>query len=500
MRSDISYWLDSAPGASYLSLDGTETVDVAVIGGGIAGLCTAWDLTVAGLRVAVLDAGRVAAGVTGNTTAKLTAQHGLIYAHLADTEGPEAAHLYARSQLDAMAHVAKVVTDLGIDCELEAATAYSYRVGHEHVDDLRAEAAAAQEAGVPAAFVTETGLPFEVAGAVRVLDQAQFHPRRFLLALAAAITGHGGRIFENSRVLDVDDDEPCRVRTADGQVIAGNVVVATGYPVFDKAKLFTRLTPYRELVLAAPIPADTDPDGMYITSEDRVRSVRTAPYDDEQRLLIVTGESFTPGQGAVAERYDRLAAWAREHFGVGEFRYAWAAQDNGTPDRIPFVGKASFGDGHVHVATGFGGWGMTNGVMSGRLLSGLLTGDAPPWADLYDPHRFHLRETLPIAKAQAKVAKHFVGDRVDPPGEDTTPETLAAGQAAVMRIDGQACAVYRDDDGSLSTVSATCTHLGCLVAFNDAERTWECPCHGSRFAPDGSVLQGPANAPLGERG
>ncbi|MEV0647390.1 FAD-dependent oxidoreductase [Phytomonospora sp. NPDC050363] len=498
-RDELSYWLQSAPGSPYPALEGPEAVDVAVIGGGIAGLSTAWELIKAGRRVAVLDAGRVAAGVTGNTTAKVTAQHGSIFAHLTDSAGREAARLYGRSQLDAMAHLAAIVAELGVDCELEQKTAYSYSTREDQVGDLQAEAAAARDAGLPAAFVTETGLPFDVAGAVRVTGQAQFHPRRFLIALAEGIAERGGLIFEDSRVLDIEGGGPYRLRSANGEVTAADVVVTTGYPVFDKAKLFTRLTPRRELVLAAPIPAESDPDGMYVTSEDHMRSVRTAPYGDGRRLLIITGESFKPGEGDVAARFERLATWAGVHFGATGFRYRWAAQDNDTPDRLPFVGKASFGTGRVYVATGFGGWGMTNGVMSARLLTGLLTEDPRPWTDLYDPHRFHLREAVPILKAQTQVAKHFIGDRVDPPGEETAVGELACGKGTVLRVDGTPTAVYRDDDGSLHAVSAICTHLGCTVAFNDAERTWECPCHGSRFATDGTVLQGPANEPLDRR-
>ena len=495
-----SYWMDSVAAPSYPPLAGDTEVDVAVVGGGIAGLCTAWELVQTGRSVAVLEADRVAAGVTGYTTAKLTALHTLIYAEIASSAGAESAGLYARSQLDAIEHVRRTAAELGIDCEFERRAAFTYAESSDQVADVRAEAEAAAAAGLPASFVTDTGLPFPVAGAVRVEDQAQFHPRRYLLPVAAAIAARGGTIYERTRVVGLDEGTPCRLTTETGAAVsAGDVVVATHYPVFDRALLFTRLVPHRELVVAGPIPGDRDPDGMYVTPQDRTRSVRTAPYRDGQRLLIVTGESFAPGAGEVTDRYERLAAWTRQRFGVDEIAYRWAAQDNHTTDRIPYVGRLHFGAEHAYVATGFGGWGMSNGVMSGRLLAALITGEPLPWTDLYDPRRLRpFRKVGPLLKAQASVGAHFVADRLRPSHVDGVEE-IKPGSAAVVRAGGERCAVYRDEDGTLHAVSATCTHLGCIVAFNDAERTWECPCHGSRFAVDGSVLHGPAKKPLEPR-
>jgi Rieske Fe-S protein len=224
--------------------------------------------------------------------------------------------------------------------------------------------------------------------------------------------------------------------------------------------------------------------------------VRTAPYREGERLLIVTGEHFTPGTGAVTERYERLTGWLRERFpSAGEVAYRWAAQDTTSTDRVPFVGPLHVGARHVHVATGFGGWGMSTGVMAGHLLARSIAGERLPWADLYDPRRLNLRrEASSMAKLQTKVAGHFIGDRLHRSGSSVAD--LAPGTGAVVKVDGDRCAVYRDDDGSLHALSARCTHLGCLVGFNDAERAWECPCHGSRFAVDGTVIQGPANRPL----
>jgi Rieske Fe-S protein len=235
---------------------------------------------------------------------------------------------------------------------------------------------------------------------------------------------------------------------------------------------------------------------MYLTREQNTRSVRTTPDGEGGRLVIVTGEHFEPGAGEVTERYERLAAWARQHFGVRDFSYSWAAQDNATSDGLPYVGRLHPGAKHTWVATGFAGWGMSNGIMAGRLIASGIAGQELPWAEIYDPRRLHpLREAGPLLKTSAKVASHFIGDRLRRSPVET-PDELAADTAAVMRLGGEKCAVYRDAEGALHAVSATCTHLGCIVAFNEAEKTWECPCHGSRFGIDGEVLQGPATHPL----
>ncbi|MGW7051533.1 FAD-dependent oxidoreductase [Streptomyces sp. NPDC054887] len=501
---DESYWMATTPGTRYPPPDGDLTADVAVVGGGIAGLCTAWELVRAGLDVVLLEADRIAAGVSGYTTAKLTALHGLAYARLEARHGPEGAALYALSQQDAVDRTAALCDELGIDADLERTTACTYLEDPGRTEELRDEAGAARRAGLDASFVTGTELQFPVAGAVRAERQAQFHPRRFLLALAERFTAAGGRVHERTRVTGLHDGVRCRLSTEGGVTVsARDAVIATHYPLFDHTLLFTRLKPWRELVIAVPVASGNAPKGMYMSPADRVRSVRTAPYDDGRRLLVVTGERFEPGAGGVRERFERLDAWARDRmpgFAAADRVYRWAAQDNESTDRLPYVGHAHAGTQHVFVATGFGGWGMSNGVMAGRLIAAhVVGGPRPGWTDLYDPRRLPgVRETAELARYQSAVTRNFVGDRLHT-GHVDSVDGIPPGGGAVVRMEGRRRAVYRDESGVAHVVSARCTHLGCLVRFNDAEKVWECPCHGSRFGTDGAVLHGPATRPLEPR-
>jgi glycine/D-amino acid oxidase-like deaminating enzyme/nitrite reductase/ring-hydroxylating ferredoxin subunit len=492
-----SYWLESSPGTAYPPLVEDVTVEVAVIGGGIAGVCTAWELVRTGRRVALVEAGRVLGGTTGHTTAKLTALHGLVYDRIRSTFGEEGARGYAAAQQDAIARVAAVAAELDLRCDLERLPAYTYVTEESGVKRVRKEAEAAASAGLRAAFVTDTGLPFPVAGAVRVEDQAQFHPRRYLLGLVDDMLRRGGLVYEESRVVDLEEGEPCRLTTASGTTItADHVVVATHYPFVDRVPLFTRLVPRRELVVAAPIPAAADPGGMYLTAEEGTRSVRTAPDGDGRRLLIATGEHFRPGAGDIAERWQRLADWTGRNFGVTRFAYRWAAQDNVTPDGVPYIGRLHPGATRAWVATGFNAWGMSNGVAAGRLLAALIGGEPLPWSDVFDPGRIHpVAEAAAFVKGNLAVAAHFVGDRLRP-SPVRSLDDLAPDSGALVLVDGEYRAVYRDTAGGLHAVSATCTHLGCRVGFNPVERSWDCPCHGSRFTVDGEVLHGPATKPL----
>ncbi|MDG5820140.1 FAD-dependent oxidoreductase [Natronococcus sp. A-GB7] len=477
-------------------LEGDRSVDVAVVGAGIAGLSTAIELRERDLTVAVLERDRVATGITGKTTAKLTSQHGAIYDHLRREFGPQQASRYAAVQEDAIDRVERRIEELGIDCGFERHPSYLYS---NEPDEIEREVDAARAAGLEASYVTSVP-PFERAqAAVRFDDQAWFHPRKYLLAVADELRADdGAHLHEETRVTDLEDGTPCFVRTERGTVRAKHVVLATGFPIRDRAGYFARMHPKRSYVLGIRLDGEP-PEGMYYRSGDPYRSVRTY-RDDGEELLLVGGENHKTGQGgSTADRYRRLESWARERFPVDEIAYRWSTQDYKPVDKVPFIGRAGAGTENVSVATGFRGWGMTNGTAAGRLLAAEIDGEPVPELDLFDPLRLTPKASLGKTLTEnADTASEFVTDWFQ---TLVTPDltALEPGEAKIVRKGGKPIACARDENGEVHAVSAVCTHMYCLVEWNDAEESWDCPCHGSRFDPDGEVLEGPANEDLPAR-
>lgn len=505
-----SLWVDTAPsGRSHPQLIGDVRADVAVLGGGIVGITTALLLAEAGASVVLLEAGRLAGGTSGHTTAKVTSQHGLIYARLAARHGAEVARRYGEANEAALAWIAARVEREAIDCDLRRRPAYAYVTAPTGCASLEREARAAQEAGLPATLVEDAPLPFPVAAALRFDHQAELHPRRYLHALAERFLAAGGQAFERTHAVEIGRHGGQEVvKAPGGQAHADRVVVATHYPFPDRSLGFARLHPERSYLIACRI-AGAPPEGMHlgVDVDGPTRSLRAAPIAGEE-LLLVGGEGHRTGTGGDTElRYERLEAFARRHWEVAEVTHRWSAQDPATLDGLPYVGALTPRDDRVLMASGFAKWGMTGGTAAALLLADLALGRPALWQDLFDPHRLTPFSSAPRFLAEnAQVAAHFVGDRVAARRAARAPADLGPGEGAIVRDGGgEALAAFRDEDGTLTALSPRCSHLGCLVAWNRAERSWDCPCHGSRFAPDGTVLEGPAthrleHKPLGGHG
>ena len=486
-ETNPSLWVGTTPTTAYPRLSGELHVDVAVVGGGVVGLTTAHLLREAGASVAVLEAGRIASGTTGYTTAKVTSLQGTTYSSIVQRHGFEKARLYADANEAGIRLVRALVDQLAIDCDLSSQPSYTYTDDPGMVQTIADEVSAAQQAGLPAEFVTETGLPWEVQAAARLGEQAQFHPRRYCQGLARAIVDGGGQVFEHARVCDVDEGTPCRVETEHGVVSADHVVIATLLPFWDQGGYFAKAHPSRSYVIAVRTAERVE--GMYLSTGSPTRSVRTAEGGE---WLVLGGASHHVGSADDNLRfYTDLEQWARERFTVEEIGYRWSSQDYIPVDGIPYAGRSARAD-RVWVVTGLRKWGFSNGSAAAMLVRDGILGRDNPWTELYDASRADVvKSATTFIKENARVAGHLVGDRVAnllP----SSPESLEPGEGRICRMDGETVAAFRDDDGNLHAVSPACTHMGCLVHFNQAERSWDCPCHGSRFGTDGRVLQGPA--------
>ena len=492
----VSLWMATTPETYYPALSGEAAVDVAVLGGGITGVALAYMLKQAGATVALVEAGRIVESVTGNTTAKVTSQHGLIYDRLVSDFGEEKARLYGEAQEAAKEKIASLAEQLGIDCDFRRTSAYTYTLDEGEVGLIEKEVEAARRLGLPASYTEETGLPFRVRAAVRFDEQAQFHPRKYLLALAATIPGGGSHVFEGTRAFDIEEEGgACVVKTGGGTVRAKSVVVATHFPYYDPNIYFAAMYPTRSYVLGCRLNGPA-PQGMYVSTGTPHNSIRNNPYDGGE-IVMLGGEHHKTGQGGdTRERYQRLEEWARANFDVRSVEFRWSTQDNNTVDGVPYIGRLSSGSERVYVATGFRGWGMTNSHVAALLLTDMIRGRDNPWAEVFDPSRFKpVTSARDFLRENMNVAKEFMGDRASTPELDDTAK-LPRGGGEVVEWGGEKVAVYKDERGDVHACSAVCTHMGCLVRWNSAERSWDCPCHGSRFDHRGKVIQGPANEDL----
>jgi glycine/D-amino acid oxidase-like deaminating enzyme/nitrite reductase/ring-hydroxylating ferredoxin subunit len=485
-KKNTSLWVDTAPETNYPPLEPGRHFDVAVLGGGIAGLTTAYLLEQQGADVAVVEAGRVGAGVTAYTTAKVSSLHGTIYSTVERKFGEDGARTYGEANEAAKEWMGALVDDLAIDCDWRRKPAFTYAEDESDVAKVEQEVEAAQRAGLPAAYTEDTDLPWPVEAAVRFENQAEFHPRRYLLAIAEQLTN----VFERTRAIAVSGGSANRILTERGEVTADDVVVTTHFPFLDRAGFFARMHPERSYALGLYVNGEA-PQGMYLSTESPSHTVRSHPTAKGE-LVIAGGESHKVGQADEAERVQELEAWARARFDVRSIEYRWSTQDNMPVDSLPYIGRMVPFQRGIWVATGFMKWGLTNGTAAAMILADLIAGRENPWADLFDATRVKpIASASDFLKENANVGRHFVGDHIAPP-EARSLDEVPRGEGRLVRQGTRKVAAYRDDEDTLHVVSAVCTHLGCQVSWNSAERSWDCPCHGSRFDVDGEVLQGPA--------
>jgi glycine/D-amino acid oxidase-like deaminating enzyme/nitrite reductase/ring-hydroxylating ferredoxin subunit len=495
-----SLWLDTTEQTEFPAMDGDRRVDTAILGGGIAGVTAAVHCKEAGQDVALIEKNRVIEGVTGKTTAKVTSLHALVYHQLLKKHGRRRVEGYADANSAAVEEIADRVEAHDIDCNFGRIPAYTYAADESERSEVESEVSAAKSLGLPATFVADPPFPERTPGAVRFDEQAHFHPREYLLDLVEEIPGEGSHVFENTKATDIEDGSPCRVETTGGTVTADSVLVATHFPIEDPAAYFARQFPKRSYILAVTL-ASEPPQGLFYRKSDPYFSVRPYP-GAEGNLTLVGGQNHKTGQGgSTAERYRTLERQAREHLDVESVEYRWSTQDYNSADRIPYVGQLGPGIENVYAATGFGGWGMTNGTAAGMLLAQFAEGDPDElWAHAFDPERIDPEAgAKEFLKENLDVGKEFTRDWAKAPFRGKEPN-VAPGEGEVVRRDGKQLAVARDEDGELHVASAVCTHMDCIVHWNDAEQSWDCPCHGSRFSVDGDVLDGPAVEDLPKRG
>lgn len=499
--SSISIWMETAAVPGFAPLAGDCTADVCVIGAGIAGLTTAYLLARGGRRVVLIDALGVGAGETGRTTAHFFPPDEW-YAGIEDSFGAEGAALVADGYARAIGQVERIVRAEGIDCGFERLDGFLYALPGNEFKDLGREHRAAVRAGVNAELLPRVpGLPFDTGPCVRYRNQAQFHPLKYLAGLAAAFVRLGGKLHGGTRALEIKSGTDLRiVATSHGTIRAGAVVVATNTPFNDRVVMHTKQAGYRTYAIGIRVPKAALPRMLLWDTGDPYYYLRLESdgRDPGHEVLVVGGEDHKVGQDDRPEhRYDEIERWVRARFPMaGDVLYRWSGEVMEPSDGAAYLGRNPADDDQVYVITGDSGNGMTHATLGAMIVTDLVMGRDNRWASFYDPARKVRHGVSDFLAEQADTLSQY-GEWLGG-GEVASAEEVGRGQGAIMRQGVHKIAVYRDDQGELRALSAKCTHLGCVVHWNPAERSWDCPCHGSRFGTDGAVLHGPAASALAE--
>ena len=501
----ISVWMATLPLPSFSTLARNEHADVCIVGAGIAGLTTAYLLGRGGRSVIVLDDGPIASGETERTTAHLATALDERDSELERLHGGNGARLAAESHAAAIDKIEQIVVDEKIECDFLRLDGYRFAPPGEPCETLESELAATHRCGLTdTEIVSRAPLgSFDTGPALRFPRQAQFHPLKYLTALAQAIIRDGGRIYTQTHATQIEGGKPARIETRAGAVVtAGAVVMATNTPVNDLLAIHTKQAAYRTFVIGADVPSGSIDNCLYWDTADpyhyvRVQTLRPSPSPvSVGDLLIVGGEDHKTGQADDAEtRYGRLEEWARVRFPmITGIRFRWSGQVVEPVDALAFIGRNPMDQPNVFIATGFSGNGMTYGTIAGILLADLIQGRENPWAALYEPSRKTLGAAETYAREVINMAIQY-GDWITK-GDAREDAVVPAGTGAIVRRGLDLMAVYCDDSGRRHECSAVCPHLGGIVSWNHSEETWDCPCHGSRFDKFGQVLNGPAIANL----
>ncbi len=484
-----SLWLDRPQRAATDPFVAGQSYDIVIVGGGLTGLCAALLLARSGQSVAVLEGRYLAAATTGNTTGKLSLLHGGQLSHVLSHNSPNVARAYIDANLEGQKWLLRYCEEH--ELPFQTRDAFTYAGTPEAAKRVRREYDAYRSVGLDVTLESDTELPFATYGAVRMADQAQIDPLDIIERLAVDVRARGGHVIEHTPVTDVSlAGDRVAVATSGGTIHADRVILATGTPILTRGAYFARLKPLRSYGLAFTVPGPI-PQGMYLSIDNPTRSLRTAPSASGEKLVVGGNGHVVGREHSPSALVSDLENWTAEHFPGAIRTHAWSAQDYRSIDYAPYVGPIVPGDKHIFVATGFNKWGLTNAVAASVALSGRLLDGVMPWANvLYDRHATISDAPGAIALNASvgfELAKDWLGQALA-----HRPDHPPAEGEGVVYGEGVKPVGLCTVDGVTTKISATCSHLGGVLGWNDAEKSWDCPLHGSRFAHDGTRLEGPA--------
>lgn len=495
---DNSFWMETTNKTNYPKLEKDTNVDVCIVGGGIVSAITAYLLMDSGLSVCVLEKDRVCTGVTANTTAKITSQHDLFYDYLANNFDLNFAKQYLDSNEDAISLIKSIIEKENIDCDFEMQDSYVFTTSKQEAEKIKSEVAVVNKLGLNAEYLTKIPLPVKnILAAIKFPNQAQFHARKYVLGLFDIVSKKGVKIYENSKVIDVKhNSDNYTISTDSATVTAKYVVMASHYPIKNfPGFYFLKMYQSKSYAIAVDTKEELFP-GMYINSWDPVISFRTVPYNNS-RLLIVVGSSHKTGATDVniEDSFKNLENYIRNIYPNMEVKYRWSTEDCISLDKVPYIGEFSTLYKNMYIATGFKKWGMTLSHVAGKIISDKILGKENEYSKIYTATRLqpikNIKEfgnilkqsTYSLVLNKTKKALNSLDD-------------ISNGNGGIIEYNNKKIGIYKDDSGKIYAVKPICKHLGCELSWNNLEKTWDCPCHGSRYDYMGNIITEPTKKSL----
>lgn len=488
-----SLWLDSVKNKiDFSELKENISCDVCIVGAGIFGLTCGYYLSKAGLKVTILDRNNIAQKVTGHTTAKITSQHNLIYKYLIDSVGIKLAKQYLDANEEAISNIKNIIDTENIDCDFEVQDSYVYTTKEDDIDKIKFENHAVNSLGFNSEFVTSSPLPFKILAGIKFPNQAQFNPIKYVNGLANKIVQNSGEIYTNTLVYDIEKDENYFItHTKNNSINSKYVIIASHYPFINApGYYFMKMYQSTSYVIAVDV-GDKVFDGMYINPESPTFSFRSAVYNNKKILLVGGSDHKTGSKIDLSNAYSILENEVKKYFPKCNVLYKWNTEDCITLDKIPYIGEFSTLMPNMYVGTGFNKWGMTSSNVAANIITNSILGKPNNYAEVFKSTRFHpVKNSDEVGNMIKETTNSLVINKFKVPEKDL--ENVKNDTGEVLEINNVKVGIYKDKNGKVFAVKPICTHLGCLLSWNNIDKTWDCPCHGSRFDYEGNNLYDPA--------
>lgn len=488
-----SYWLDSVKNKPKFSkLDKNISTDVCIIGAGLFGLSCGYYLSKNGIKVTILDRNNISEKVSGHTTAKITSQHNLIYKYLIDSVGIQQAKQYLDANEEAIFNIKNIIQQENIDCDLEMQDSYVYTTDETEVSKIQLENKAVNSLGFNSEFVLDTPLPFKIKGAIKFPNQAQFNPIKYAYGLANKIIDNSGEIYTNTTVYDVKQDGENFIVSTKGNVVKSKyVIIASHYPFINApGYYFLKMYQSTSYVIGVDI-GDKIFDGMFINTKSPIFSYRFANYNNKKLLLVGGADHKTGSKIDLSNAYSILENEVKKFYPKCNVLYRWNTEDCITLDKIPYIGEFSNLMPNMYIGTGFNKWGMTSSNVAANIITNKILGKINNYEDVFKSTRFHpIKNSSELGNMIKESTNSIILNKFKVPEKNL--DSIKNDTGAVLEIDGEKLGIYKDKDGNIFSVKPICTHLGCLLSWNNIDKTWDCPCHGSRFDYTGKNIYNPA--------